>query len=374
VDSSGDDVGAAPADTGGPAPFIEAFDGISDLGSISGSIDQGGWSCDLKIPRFPATFRDYFGCVLALQSWHGGVWGVPGAAGIALEADIFRGWMTAATGRREFGKDETVFRMESSSAFLRNARFTRGIDWFDGSGSHPAPTDTYTIIQHLLEVHTNWTSRHPDGVGYGLYIKNHSLDAFSCSEGSVWDMIKGVGNNFVLECDLYCRRGDDLVVGCHPNLAPELAPNLNNPIIDLDADLILDIEAEEKPAYQCAEVSVIAQRSNQTEYPANFYGGPGPGSRPKYQIRTDDTGKADEMAARMYAHLNRRFPNVKVTLPLNVSIDLGDVITLTIDIPQRAIAWSSKRFYVTSVSYQPDIQKRTWRTALQLDEILEELV
>jgi hypothetical protein len=76
-------------------------------------------------------------------------------------------------------------------------------------------------------------------------------------------------------------------------------------------------------------VSVVAQKSDQTEYFANYYGGSGPGSRPKYQIRTDDTGQADSLAALMFAHLNRRFPAVKVTLPLNVAVDLGDHVTLT---------------------------------------------
>jgi hypothetical protein len=365
VDSSGNNVGAAPADTGGPAPFIEAFDGISDLGSISGSIDSGVWSVDMTIPRFPATFGDYFGCVLALQAWHGGSWGVPGAAGTAFEADIWRGWMQAATARRKFGADEVSFHFESSGAFLKAARFTRGIDYGAGLG-HGGPTTSNAIIAHLLEYHTNWTSRHPDGVGYGIYLPDHALDAFSLSEGSVWDMLGQMANNWILEGQVYCRRGDDLVIGGHPNLTGYLPA----PKIDLDADMILDIEAEEKPRYQCAEVSVVAQKSDQTEYFANYYGGSGPGSRPKYQIRTDDTGQADSLAALMFAHLNRRWPSVKVTLPLNVAVDLGDHVTLTIDIPQRGIQWASKRFYCTAISYQPDIQKRTWKTSLTLDEVL----
>jgi hypothetical protein len=374
--ANGTDAGAAAADTGGPAPFIEAFDGISDLGSISGSIDAGGWSCDLTIPQFPATFDDYFGVVLAIQAWHGGVWGVPGASGTALEADIFRGWMQAATAKREYGKDTATFKIESSATFLKAARFTRGMDFYAGSPSaaHGGPTDTDTIIAHLLEYHTNWTSRHPDGVGYGIYIPDHDVITFSLNEGSVYDMLKQVADNCALDGQVYCRRGDDLYIGCHPNLAPDRRGDLMTPKIDLDADLILDIEVPEVPSYSVAEVSVVAQLSDQTEYFANYYGGSGPGSRPKYTIRTDDTAQADNLAARMFAHANRRFPAVKVTLPLNVVADLGDVVALTIDIPQRGIAWSGKRFYCTAVSYQPDIQKRTWRTSLTLDEILEDLV
>lgn len=365
VNSSGADEGAAAADTGGPAPFIEAFDGISDLGSISGSIDQGGFSCTLTIPRFPATFRDYFGVVIAIQAWHGGVWGVPGAAGTAVEADIFRGWMTSATPRREYGKDETRFTIESTSAFLKRSRFTRGIDY--GAGlDHAGPTTSNAIISHLLEYHTNFTSRHPSPPGYGIYLPDHSLDAFSLSEGSVWDMLGQLANNWILEGQVYCRRGDDLVIGGHPNLTGYLP----DPVIDLDADLILSLEAQEVAENACAEVSVIAQRSNQTEYPANYYGGSGPGSRPKYQIRTDDTGIADSLAALMYAHQNRRWPSVKVTTPLMVAVDLGDHVTLTIDIPQRGIYWGQKRFYCTAISYRPDIQKRTWQTELTLDEVL----
>lgn len=369
VNGLGQDVAPAPSDGGDAAPFIEAFDGISSFGTIGGSIAAGGWSCDLVIPEFPATFLDFYGVVISLQAWHGGVPGVPGAAGTAVEADIFRGWMREVTGRREYGKSEARFAIRSGSNFLQDSAFSRGIDYADGL-DHAAPTTSNAIIAHLLDYHTNWGDRHPSPPGYGLYLPNHSLDAFSLNEGSVFQMLSQLADNFAGEGQVFCRRGDDLFIGASPSIIPDLHPYISAPIIDLDADLILNIEIPEVTDYSVTQVSVIAQKSDQTEYAARYFGGSGLGGRPKYQIRTDDEGLADYLAARLFAYLNRRYRNVRATMPLNVAIDLGDCITLTIALPQRGIAWSQKLFHVIAVEYQPDLQRRTWRTVVTCDEVV----
>lgn len=365
VDSSGADEGAAPADTGDVVPFNAAFDGISSLGTISGSIASGGFSCDLTIPQTLADFADFYGIVLKISTWYGGIPGVVGAAGTADEADIFRGWMRAASVKRVFQGTTATFTMRSGSAFLAAMAFSRGIDY--GAGlDHGGPTTSNAIIAHLIEYHTNWSSRHPDPPGYGIYLPDHALDAFSLSEGSVMDMIRGLANNFALDADVYCRRGDDLVIGAHPNLGGYNP----DPIIELTDDLMLEIDAEETPAIECTQCTIAAQHSDQTEYIASYYGGSGVGSRPKYQIRTDDDSQADYLAAAMFAHLNRRFRNVRVKLPLNVSIDLGDTITITTDLPQRGIHWASKKFQVRELSYSPDLSRRTFVSDLVCDEVI----
>jgi hypothetical protein len=72
----------------------------------------------------------------------------------------------------------------------------------------------------------------------------------------------------------------------------------------------------------------------------------------------------------MFAHNNRRFRAVKVTTALLVAVDLGDVVLCTVDLPQRGIAWSGKKFYCTAVSYSPDFNRRTFTSELTLDEVL----
>jgi hypothetical protein len=149
----------------------------------------------MTIPKFPATFGDYFGCVLALQAWHGGVWGVPGAAGTAVEADIWRGWMQAATARRKFGADEVSFHFESSGAFLKAARFTRGMDY--GAGARPQRADD---LERSSRTCSNTTPTGPAGTRMGWATASTSPTtrsiAFSLSEGSVWDMLGQLANNW----------------------------------------------------------------------------------------------------------------------------------------------------------------------------------
>lgn len=365
VDGFGADQGAPPGDAEGAGPTIAAFDQISSFGTISGSIAAGGWSCALTVPQVPATFADFFGVEVFAQTWYGGVPGVVGAAGVASEARIFRGWMTEARVAREFQGTTSTFTIKSGSDFLSRTSFTRGIDWASGL-PHGAPGSSNAIIDHLIRYHTNYGDRS----AIGIYLPDHALTSFSVNEGSVLSMIKSVADNFVLEGEVYCRREDDLFIGAHPNLCPDTHPTINDPIIEFLPDLMLSIEVPEVPNYQCTEVAVTAQKSDQTEYTARYYGGSGVGTRAKYQIRTDDIGQANALAALMFAHQNRRFRAVKVTTALNVAIDLGDCVLLTVDLPQRGISWAQKKFYVTAISYMPDLSNRTFKAEYTLDEIL----
>ncbi len=365
VDGYGADQGAAQADPGGAGPLIAAFDQISSFGTIGGSIAAGGWSCALTVPQVPATFADFFGVELFAQTWYGGVPGVAGAAGVAHEARIFRGWMTEARVNRVFQGTTATFTIKSGADFLQRASFSRGLDWAVGI-PHGAPGSSNAIIDHLIRYHTNYADRE----AVGIYLNNHALTTFSLNSGNVYGMIKALADNFALAGEVYSRREGDLVVTAHPNLCPSVHPTINDPIIELTADLLLSIDVPETPSNQCAEVAVTAQKSDQTTYTARYYGGSGVGSRATYQIRTDDTAQADSLAALMYAHLNRRFQAVKVTTGLNVAIDLGDVILLTIDLPQRGIVWNRKRFYVTAISYSPDLASRTFKAEYTCDEVI----
>lgn len=372
VDGYGMDTGNFPVPADPDAPtIVQAFDGVTAVGRISGSVQAGGFATELTIPRYLADFADWFGCTILARGTLGGVPGIPGAGGDELgRVVLFRGYMQTVTGTRAYGMQTTRFPVASSSAFLRNSSFSRGLDWYAGSASHPAPTTAHDIIRHLLLAHTNIYPRS----NYGIYIPDHALDGFSLNAGSVMSMIQGLLDNFTGgEGWLMCRRNDDIYLGCHPNLDRDgLHPSLNDPIIDFDDGLVDQYDIAETPPRAVAAVTVVGTHSDQTTHVATYYGPNGAGSRVRRDIRTDDDAVVDWLAARLHAHLNRRFQAVKLTvsgLP-GITVDLGDVVTVTTDIPQRNIHWSGKKFAVIAIEYASDTQKNTLTSTLTLDECL----
>lgn len=372
VDGLGMDTGNFPVPTDPDAPVvIAAFDGVTAVGTISGNVRQGGFAAELTIPRYPATFLDRFGCTILVRGTLGGVPGIPGAGGTELgRVVLFRGYMRTVTGERRYGMETTRFPVESSSAFLRDASFSRGIDWYAGSASHPAPLGSNAIIDHLIRHHTNYGDR----AQIGIYLPNHRLNSFSLNAGSVLSMLQACADNYSGgEGWVMARRNDDLYVGTHPTLDRDnLHPSKNDPIIDLDDGLVDTWQIAETPPNQVAAVTVVGERSDHTAYTATYYGPNGIGSRVKRQIRTDDDAVVDWLAACLYQHLNRRYQSVKATisgLP-GVTVDLGDVVTVTTDEPQRGIHWGGKKFACVGIQYQVDTQRQALSTVLELDEVL----
>lgn len=370
VNDDGTDGTPPAADPRSPVPLIEAFDGVSDVGTITGSIDRGGFSCELTVPKVAATFDDWFQADLRIKTWHGGVPGVVGAAGIDPDDILlFRGYMRDVTsGRPAYGKHEARFGVESSSAYLRENSLGPGFDWASDT-PHGAPGDNHAILRHIVLDHTNITPRSD----FGIYLPLHSLDRYTFNGGNIMEGLRGIAKNFSAdEGWVFCRREDDLYVGCHPNIWPELHPNVDSPIIDLDADLLLSISVPETLPDRQVSVRGLAQLSDGTEYasPVETFGTGALSTREQFRVRTDDTAMVDTLTQRKAAHLARRYRAVKVETGIMVAVDLGDVVTLTIDLPQRGIAWSQKKFVTTAVEWRPDIQKRTFRSTLTLDEVV----
>lgn len=368
VDEDGNDGAAPSGDEERAWPLVEYYDGISSIGTIAGSVANGGWSCELTIPSFPTNFDRYFGVQIDIQTWHANVPGVVGAAGTDPDGTtIFKGYQQTLTSERVFGRSESVFPIASSAEFLKRSQLRHGFD-FAAETPHGLPGTAHDVVRHILLDHTNWADRS----GYGLYFPNHNLDSFAVNEGSLWNVFHDLIRSFGVEPWVFCRRGDDLYLGVHPNLDLDgLHPSVNDPIIELDDDLVLQWNIERRREFEVATVTIVAQKSDQTEYVKTVGDDSGEGSHPKYQVRTDDTATVDALAAALLAHLNRRWV-ARPVLPLNVAVDLGDCVTVTTADPQRNIAWSGKKFVATEVRYTPVWQgkKRTWKTELVLDEVV----
>lgn len=75
-----------------------------------------------------------------------------------------------------------------------------------------------------------------------------------------------------------------------------------------------------------------------------------------------------EMARRIYFASNLNY-NVTITAGLLTAVNLNDLVGVTRQNNQLGPHWAEKPFYVDGVSYQIDINNKTWQTSLTLTEI-----
>lgn len=346
-------------------PILTEFDAVTAIDAIAGDVQQGGFVAGLSIPLYPATFLDYYGADLEVRPSYANVYGPP--------VRVFRGYMRQVQDARAWQRDSAIFSMKSSASFLQSATFSRGIDWAAGLG-HAAPVTPTEIAEHLLGTHTNLAPRSP----YTVALPDLTFDRFSLNQGSVYDGLRALGDATALEGWVFCRRDDSLVVTAHPNLIGALYPTYSAPTYEITDDVLLRLDVTESPPDQAARVLLAATTSTQTTLTSEVYTAAGVGANVTAPgtLRSDSQSHLDTLAARYLAHLNRRY-QVKASLTLNLNCDLGDVVTLTTEIPQRGIVWVNKRFVVRALSYHPVITiqdgvvRRTWTTDATLDEVLD---
>jgi hypothetical protein len=383
VNSSGADVGQPVADPLVSVPRVLGYQGATTIGPIRGSVADGGFTMPLSIAEFPADWEPFYGVEVWCATLHGGIFGVVGAAGV-VEGErgvcIFRGYQQQAITANAYRFPRVDFTLSTSHRFLERFGFGRGIDWAAGL-DHAGPTSANAILDHIVRYHTNLAPRSE----FGIYVPDHAVDAYSVSGDKVMSVLRGVANNFAAEEGAaFFRRGDDLFVGAHPGMIPDLHPNINNPILHITEAITLHgdngepgVTIPEEEGAQATSVQLVTTRSDQTTYTTPiYYAAFDSGDHVRRNCRTDDWEMANTLAQRLLVHLNRKYRNITVRLPLNIAVDLGDVVTLTLDGSNnnRGIAWPAKKFWVTAVEYAPNLEEHTFTCTLTLDEIVEQVV
>ena len=361
VDEDGDDTLDPPfADTGGGV-IIPEFDGVTELGPLAGSVSGGGWTCALTIPRYPATFARYAGVGIFITPYYSNV--AP-----AGEIVAFKGYMKSANPRREAGADTIRFTCEGSVSFLADNALSYGIDYYE-SADHAAPLAVSEAIGHMLDAHTNIGPR--SAVVLGL--PDSDLDALSVSAGDFASIIKGMASAVAIEGWLFARRDDTIWITAHPNYVREAYPNWGVSAMDFNDDMIFTVDVGDiRPDDTTASVTLTADTSDQDQLTSRAETALGLGGRqPISSLKYDDFDALDTLAPRALAHANRRYRAVKLTMPLNCGFDLGDLVTLTTEIPQYGISWLMKEFVVLDISHAFDLLRGTVTTTCTLDEIVD---
>lgn len=349
------------------------FDDITRIGPISGSVRSGLWQAPLTVPLV-GDFSDFFGVDLRIQTWHGGNPGVVGAAGVDKgRVRIFRGYMRTRSTREGDESEEGNYDIKSSTDFLMGSSFSRSLDWYPESPYHPGPISNAAVIDHLIKQHTNFTPRS----GYSVYLPDQEFDRYSVNEGSVYSMLKAVADTSGLDGWVFSSRSDDLVITGHPNIVgldiySNGASDINNPIMELDDDMVLSWDIPEMTGQEVASVMLTGMKSDQSEIVAVSNNVTGIGSRERWPsiVRCDDQNFLNDRSGFLLKHMNRQFPNVVARCPLNVAIDAGDVILVTHRSRRLDTKWYRKPFVVTDVSYDIDLEAETFFSTFTLDEIV----
>jgi hypothetical protein len=361
VDEDGDDtLDPPPPDTAG-AVTVPEFDNVTALGPLAGSVSGGGWTCPFAIAKYRADFAQYYGVEIQGTAYYSNSPLAP--------VTLFRGYMQDVNPARTAGSDITRFVAATSDRFLRDNALSYGIDWYL-SADHIAPIAVADAIRHMLEAHTNLSPRSNINIG----LPATDLYALATSAGDLAGIIKGIAGAVLPDAWFFFRRDDTAVATAHPNVAGESYP-FPTPVVDFSDDMVYGIDAgPQLRANLVASVNLVAQTSDQDQitvvYPED--GAPGAtGSRPTVTgLRYDLEDDLLAIAPLVYAHLNRRWRDVTITLGIIFKCDIGDLVTVTTSIPQRDIFWLRKKFVVTSISYAINQDERTLLTTIKLDECL----
>lgn len=383
VNEDGTDA-AAPAGDAGAVVTVEAQAGITSFGPISGSVTQGGFSCAMRVAGVDATFPDDTGARFYAHTRYGDVVGTPGESGFEPgPVLLYEGYLRQANPQMVYGYPRTDFALVQAANYLQTSELSRGISWYGGNATHPAPTTLAEIIDHIMDWHSNFGPR----TGHSVYLPNLSYDSYDLSAGNLYGMLKAVADNATFgEGWAYCPREGDFVISGHPNVVGAAIysngrSSVGDPSIHIDDRMVLHKgdgggwrgpDMGETPRV-VAQVAVTVTRADQTtltaRYPATITR---PGALKAVSIRADDISWPLTLAERLYNHYNRRWPAVEVDLPLNISVNLGDIVQASVNPANnnRGIAWDAKPFVCVAVDYDVDQQAGTLFSRVTIDEVL----
>jgi hypothetical protein len=365
-DADEDGVDAAVAGDAAPGSPAEAsVAGIVGFGTFQGSVGGGGWTCTPTIPGAAVSWPDYAGITITVTPSYDGA----AEAATALFTGYGRGDAAAAV---PAGFNRVQYPLATSHQFLKTWRLEAGIDWAIG-GDHTLPVDLDDAVSHILTGHTNLTPR--STVTIDLPAVTYA-EALAVSAGSPYAAITSlVGGAFGGEAWAFSRRDDSFVVTTHPNLHPAYAGLASALALDdthaLTRGRAGGWEWSRAPANRYKQAILVGTFPDQTEALAAYPASPGSGvaiARVSGFV-VEDQAAFDDLAELYFAHINRRWSG-RVSVGMNLAVDLGSIVEVTTSIPQWGETFTAKPFVVTAMSIAANLGAGTLVADLTLDEVV----
>jgi len=221
-------------------------------------------------------------------------------------------------------------------------------------------------IFHLMREHTNWTQFFNL---YKLHDDGGTLANLKVAAGPLWDLVVDIAGRTFLQ--VWCDRHGQML--CVPDIdIRRIDGYWSGTVATLTEDHWLDIDAISFRPDKVAQVNIVGIKTDLTDirggYPSGHAVDPVPGKTIK-GIISDDASRLDTWAQNVYIRDNHDHA-ITLVLPLNHSFDLFDEVGITYSSSQAGagIDWTAEVFYITSITYNINLETRQWQTTMKLNE------
>ena len=361
---------------------------VATVGSVTGTVEQG-WRMELTVmpndvtnPAVDLADFQAVGLYCEEEWWDGTAWVRQPIGNYEPEPRlVMSGYIEQGTIQRTAETHAVSFSVGNLTGQLANATVHTMHHW---NATFDVPTEsagmifegftkltTPDIVLWVLQAYTNVLPYHDFTTWYDNSQQN--ISELSSQEGTLLDALRGWAEaEFAW---LFADAGNGLRLIPNPHIRSE---NRFGELYPFRADLIdadaFSIQVQEDLQRNVVWVQVQGVRIRDGKQFLGRYPGKTPPTGPgtwlvKDRLAIHSQAFADLLAENFYRDANRRY-SATITQGLNRAIGVPERIRISIDLPDRGLAWEDKAFLVEQVSYAIDVAAGSWQTTLTAKEIL----
>jgi len=373
-----------------------AYDGIVEVGSISGSSSQGGWSVSLKVTSvtgdyLTGDFPDHLGVILYVDQQ----WDVDDARGLGTTRTpnrsdgfewypnyLFAGYIVGSSVRVDADTHSVTFEARTAEYFLQRMNIYE-MAWLDSSESgygHIISGLMFSdVSNHLIYQHSNFGKWHSFYSWREAWPDANTYKRITLNEGTIWSALQNFATNEFGR--LSSSRYSSLAINPDINVRGLTwwGSIGDPPELPFDEGNCLSIDVTETlPTIGAVELEA-ANPFKGTTLTAKYPSSPGDiGDREIVQGLTCEVqANLDAWAERLFYARNARYA-VRVATAMPKILDIDQRVVVDYADPQERVDLTGdvgggamrKPFYVTDIGYTLDPGQGTWTATFGLGEIV----
>jgi hypothetical protein len=343
---------------------------VTEIVSLSGSLDQRGWSMLLRCKGTVTSLTRGVGVLVHIED----TWNTTTATfgGYRYAEGVCFGYITARQGYYDgSGEYWTGIEIKSPWWLLERCRVGEtfwsiaqqgGFFYIDSW----APVDA---IWHLLNEVTDFTEHH----NVTLWNDGNTIDSLKVQASDLATIVADIMARTLSIA--YCDRYGNLMCVPDPDVRADEFWGTPSPVYtgaeSLDGTLVLGRTIREND-YQVQRLTLEAYDSSRMGIFAISENATAPGNEQTIGgLLCDQATRLAGWAVQKRAQLNRAW-SVQVDLPLNHTVDICNFVDVNFTaVSQVGAPTASGRTWVSQVSYRPDIYRGTWQGGWTLNKVTE---
>ena len=370
----------------------DPFYGVSDLGSITGSLSSGGWQAlvtlrDVTGDYLTGMIQDRQGVILYLDE----TWGVNDILALGTTKTLgwdgnddaydprilFFGYVIGDTVRVDAESHEVTFTAQTAEALLAKMTIQSQIYLDSTKHGYGHVRDGLTfadVANHLVHRHTNWGTWHQ----FSVWRSGNPTPQVTINDGSIWQGLQACASNEFGRLEGAQESRLNIVPDVNARGIDWWGLMFDPPAMPFDSQNIWQITVVESPPDRTGYVEIrgsdpLGGASLTGKYPST----PGDiGGRDIKDVICHDQTKLDSWAKNIYFSDNARYA-VTITTGLTRPLSIGDLVIVDHADPQGRYDFTAsvgggayrRPFYVDGVSYTPNLLAETWQTSVTLTDI-----